>query len=206
MLGLILLFIVLTPGVLIRIPKGKSKIVTACFHAAIFVFIMQSLYIEGFQNGSGSSKPTKVEAYFMMSPTGTSNFYTSDSRITLSSGGVGNVNINSSDPNVKISGIEIHGMKDGSSAWPPDSTLMAAKGYNGTKLVLSKGSLSVTKPNGFGFDNGGTPVKDAKLNIKGMWGTAVWGTQNPNSKGAKPPSSATGGNGNVNTRIRFTVA
>ena len=97
-------------------------------------------------------------------------------------------------------------MKTPSATWPAEVALMKANGYNGTKLVLSKGSVSSTGPKGFMFGSDGIPVKGATLNIKGMWGTAVWGEKNPDGVGAPPPSNAKGGSGNVNTRIRFMLA
>ena len=141
----------------------------------------------------------------MMKPNGVSNLYTTDPKIKVAGGGTGKVNIVSSDPSVKIAGIAIHGMKGGSSTWPADGDLMMASGYNGTKLVLSKGNTSSTGPQGFTFGSG-LEVKDKQLNIKGMWGTAVWGAKNPDETGAMPPEGATGGTGKVNTRIRFMLA
>ena len=213
MLGLILLFIILTPGVLVTIPKGKNKILTACVHAALFVFLMQWLRVEGFQDAPPAPPPppaanaaNQIDTYFMLKPNGASNFYTTDARIKVTGGGTGKVNIVSSDPAVKIGGIMIHGLKASSPTWPEDNALMTATGYNGTKLVLSKGNASSTGPQGFMFGSGGMPVMNQQLNIKGMWGTAVWGAQNPNQGGTAPPSGATGGNGKVNTRIRFMLA
>ena len=207
MLRLILLFIILTPGVLLTIPKGKNKILTACVHAALFVFLMRWLQIEGFQDAPPAPPPAAyIDTYFMMKPNGASNFYTTDARIKVTGAGSGKVNIVSSDPAVKIGGITIQGLKTPSPTWPEENALMTATGYNGTKLVLSKGNSSSTGPQGFMFGSGGLPVANQQLSIKGMWGTAVWGTQNPNQAGATPPPGVTGGTGKVNTRIRFMLA
>jgi len=205
MLGLALLFIILTPGVILTIPKGKNKILRACVHAAIFVFLMRWLHIEGFQDAAAAN-PAYIDTYAMLKPNGASNFYTTNDKIKITGAGTGKVNIVSSDPAVKIKGITIHGIKATSPTWPDDSALMTATGYNGTKLVLSKGNVSSTGPQGFTFEAGGKPVKDQQLNIKGMWGTAVWGEKNPDQTGTTPPSGATGGTGMVNTRIRFMLA
>ena len=52
-----LLFVVLTPGILLTIPpvgkkifgSGKSSLVAACVHAVIFVVLMNWFHVEGFQ-------------------------------------------------------------------------------------------------------------------------------------------------------------
>jgi hypothetical protein len=54
---LVLLFVVLTPGILLTIPpvgkkifgSGKSSLIAACVHAVIFVVLMNLFNVEGFQ-------------------------------------------------------------------------------------------------------------------------------------------------------------
>jgi hypothetical protein len=135
-----------------------------------------------------------------------SNVYSADPTLTVTPAAVGKVNIVSSDSTKRISGIAIHGMKGSSPTWPADTALMTATGYTGTKLVLAKGtsSLTSTTGTGFKFNSGGTIVSGPNLNVSGMFGTQVWGTQNPDSIGAPPPGAPTG-TPNVNTRMRFTV-
>jgi hypothetical protein len=176
---------------------------------------MRWLHIEGFQDAPPAAanpvanpvaNPAYIDTYVMLKPNGASNFYTTNDKIKITGAGTGKVNIVSSDPAVKIGGIAIHGLKAPSPTWPEDAALMTATGYNGTKLVLSKGNSSATGPQGFMFGSGGMHVMNQQLSIKGMWGTAVWGTQNPNQAGATPPPGVTGGTGKVNTRIRFMLA
>ena len=148
-----------------------------------------------------------VDVYFMMDSKGMiSNVYSADPSLTVTPAAAGKVNIVSTVPTLRINGIMIHAMKGASPTWPADAALMTAKGFTGTKLVLAKGSSSLTStvPSGFKFNTGGTLVAGANLNLAGMFGTAVWGTQNPNPTGAAPPN-APPGTPNVNTRIRFTV-
>jgi len=60
---LILLFIVLSPGVLFTLPSKGKKLVIACVHAAIFVLIARWLGVsEGFQSISGSSNTANLQA------------------------------------------------------------------------------------------------------------------------------------------------
>ncbi|NBV78018.1 hypothetical protein EBR66_07670 [bacterium] len=148
-----------------------------------------------------------VDVYFKMDGTGAiSNVYSTNSSLTVTPAGVGKVNINTTIPTTKLSGIVIQGMLTPSSTWPADTALTTATGYTGTKLVLAKGSSSLTSttPTGFKFNSGGTTVSGANLNISNMFGTAVWGTKNPDVTGAPPPG-APSGTAAVNTRIRFTV-
>ncbi len=155
-----------------------------------------------------------VDVYFMMDSKGMiSNVYSADPSLTVTPAAAGKVNIVSTVPTLRINGIMIHAMKGASPTWPADAALMTAKGFTGTKLVLAKGSSSLgsTTPAGFKFNSDpvtkkviGTLVAGANLNLAGMFGTAVWGTQNPNPTGAAPPN-APPGTPNVNTRIRFTV-
>lgn len=156
-----------------------------------------------------------VDVYFMMnSTTGLiSNVYSADPTLTVTPAAAGKVNIVSTVPTLRINGIMIHGMKAASPTWPVDTALMPAKGFTGTKLVLAKGSSSIgsTTPDGFKFNSDpvtkkviGTLVSGANLNLGGMFGTAVWGTTNPDGTGAAPPN-APPGTPNVNTRIRFSV-
>jgi hypothetical protein len=145
----------------------------------------------------------------MMNRTGgISNIYTTDSKLTVTAAGIGKVNIVSKDPAVKLTNIAIHGIMASSPSWPADTALSTATGYGGTKLVLAKGasSMQTMTPSSFKYNVGGTVVAGANLSIKGLFGTAVWGRTNPDSTGAPAPAGATGGTGNVNTRIRFTLA
>jgi|LauGreDrversion2_3_1035106.scaffolds.fasta_scaffold00212_2 hypothetical protein len=55
------LFFVLTPGVLLRLPPGGSKLAVAAVHAVVFAVVyglvhktvLQMLYPEGFMSGTG---------------------------------------------------------------------------------------------------------------------------------------------------------
>ena len=66
---LVLLFVVLTPGILLTIPpvgkkifgSGKSSLVAACVHAVIFVVLMNWFRVEGFQimDAPDAPRPSK---------------------------------------------------------------------------------------------------------------------------------------------------
>jgi hypothetical protein len=65
-LYVVLLFIVLTPGVLLTLPKGGSKLVVAAVHGLVFGVIYHfthklvwklSLRLDGFQNTPPSNMP-----------------------------------------------------------------------------------------------------------------------------------------------------
>jgi len=63
------LFVALTPGVLLRIPKGGSKMAVAATHAVVFAVVIYFTYgyfgdLEGFapRSGSGIPKPPKPAA------------------------------------------------------------------------------------------------------------------------------------------------
>ena len=60
------LFIVLTPGVLLTLPKGGSKLTVAAVHALVFAVIYHfthkavwrmSLQLDGFQNAMNGAEP-----------------------------------------------------------------------------------------------------------------------------------------------------
>ena len=69
---MVLLFVVLTPGILLTIPpvgkkifgSGKSSLIAACVHAVLFVVLLNLFNVEGFQPESkpSTSKPSKVSA------------------------------------------------------------------------------------------------------------------------------------------------
>lgn len=70
-LCLAVLFFVLTPGILLRLPKGGSKMMVAATHAVVFVLVFQLMHkmgwkaYEGFGLNTGvggGSAPKKLNA------------------------------------------------------------------------------------------------------------------------------------------------
>ena len=73
-----LLFMVLTPGILLTIPKGGSKLVVAAVHGLVFAVVYHfthkmvwklSLRLDGFQNTAPNMPPPNMPAN--MPPTNT---------------------------------------------------------------------------------------------------------------------------------------
>jgi hypothetical protein len=54
---LALLFVALTPGVLVRIPSGGSKLVVAAVHGVVLALVWHLMHkaVEGFKSGAGAS-------------------------------------------------------------------------------------------------------------------------------------------------------
>ena len=64
----IFLFVILSPGILVRLPKKSSKWKVAIVHGVIFAIVMYIVYwyilpeLEGFQEGLTTKKPRKTKA------------------------------------------------------------------------------------------------------------------------------------------------
>jgi hypothetical protein len=60
---LALLFVALTPGVLLRIPPGGSKLVVAAVHGVVLALVWQCTHkvLEGFASGAGASCTTSSD-------------------------------------------------------------------------------------------------------------------------------------------------
>jgi len=68
------LFFLLTPGILLRLPKGGSKMMVAATHAVLFALVfhlVQTMVWKGMEGFSSSSAPTANQAAGALSTGGT---------------------------------------------------------------------------------------------------------------------------------------